>query len=250
MGLQCRHVLHKGSVSKPTPLKSSHKGKICRKCEQWYTDTVRATNNSKWVREVLEAIESVRGWSSEGALPNEASLWHLYELDPNNGGVGKFSERGECLGCLNTRTLDKLRNWLEANEEEAVTDKGYKRGRFVGLRADVGLLARLGTLPPNKSLLPDKRDTPLPLHAVAYTRSGRVEDLTEPILAEFIRRQRGFISEREREEYIESKIGVPRSTTKRRFQRMNEIGMTLSRFTPEDLAYVIFGETRGRKRKL
>ena len=102
---------------------------------------------------MLGAIEAV--WTERGAAKStsKASLWDLFDLDRDNGGTGKYSDRGECLSRLNGSTLAKLRDWLETNEEEVV--KRYGRYAFVGLRADVGLGARLCAWPSDKSLLPD-----------------------------------------------------------------------------------------------
>ncbi len=233
MGTQCRHVL--SGSPQPIPLKGWHNDEICGKCKQWYGDTVRATNNAKWVREVLEAIEAVLGIG-------ETSLWHLLELNPHNGGVGKRADRGECLDRLSAKTLTKLRAWLEANEDEAA-EKGYQRNQFKDLLITVSLLARLTSLEPGKPLLPDKRDATLPLEAVVYTRSGRAVDLTTVIKLERLRQTPGFVSERDLEEELE----IPRSTIRHLIERIEGIGFSLEKFTSEELGYVAVGAKRGRK---
>ncbi len=234
MGMQCRHVRPEGGVSEPVPLKPTHKGDICRRCEQWYTNTVRATNKDKWVQEVLEAIESVRGWSSEQEPPNEASLWHLYELNPDNGREGKPSERGECLCRLSVKTLTKLRGWLDANEEEAV--ERYT-GKHVRLRAEVGILAMLPAVLSDGTCHPEKQDEALPFNAVGYKRSGRAVRLDIPVRLELVRRKRRYMSERN----LEKELGVSRSTLRDISARMTEIGFSLEKFTPEELSYIVRG---------
>jgi hypothetical protein len=235
MGSQCCHVRFSG-LSHPVPLKSSHKNPVCDKCRRWYGETIRATNNAGWVREVLEAIEAVLGL-------NQASLWHLFELDPHNGGEGKRSDRGECLSRLNAKTLTKIKHWLEQNEGEA--EKRYRRNRFVGLQADVGLLAFLSSLPPDRLLLPEQPSPTLPLEAMIHTRSGRAQDLVIPIKVEFLRQRRRYTSERE----LAKELGIPRSTLRDILGRMEEVNFSLEKITPEELEYVALGETRGRKRK-
>ena len=86
----------------------------------------------QWIGEVTRTIEAVLAERTGTGPTGGASLWDLFDLCPHNGGVGKLSDRGECLSRLNAKTLTKLRDWLEANQEEAV-GKGYKQDRFRGL---------------------------------------------------------------------------------------------------------------------
>jgi hypothetical protein len=232
MGAQCRHVL--SGSSQPISLKRSHEDDICDKCKRWYGDTVRATNKAVWVREVLEAIEAVRGI-------DQASLWHLFELKRDNGGKGKRSDRGECLHRLSTKMLVKLRDWIEANEDEAV-EREYRRSLSRDLLRTVSLSAWLKSLPPDKSFSSGQRDPSLPLEAIAYTRSGRAIDMTTIITLERLRRKPRFRSERD----LEEELGIPRSTIRHIIKRTEEIGFSLDRFTSEELEYVAVGKKRGR----
>src|SRR5215207_1543231 len=104
MGSQCYHVRVLG-LPHPVLLRNSHKNSVCDKCRQWYGETIRATNKVGWLREVLEAIEAVLGL-------DQASLWHLFELNPYHDGDGKPSDRWECLSRLSAKTLVKLKDWL------------------------------------------------------------------------------------------------------------------------------------------
>jgi biotin operon repressor len=194
--------------------------------------------------EVIRAIEAVLAERTDTGPTGKASLWDLFALDPHNGGVGKRSDRGECLSRLNAKTLTKLRDWLKANEEEAV-EKGYKPVRFKVLLTEVSLHARLGSLPAGETLFCGERDPTLPLEAVAYTRSGRAINLATIIRLERLCRKPGFMSERD----LEEEIGIPRSTIRRIIERMEEIGFSLDRFTSEELGYVAVGKKRGSKRR-
>jgi hypothetical protein len=235
MGSQCCHV-HFSDLSHPVPLKSSHKNPVCDKCRRWYGETIRATGKAAWVRHVLEAIEAVLGL-------NQASLWHLFELHPHNGGEGKPSDRGECLNRLGAKTLTKTKHWLDQNEEEA--EKRYGRNRFIGLRAHVALFASLSSLPPDRLLLPEQHSPILPLEGMIHTRSGRAKDLTIPIKVQLLRQRPRYTSERE----LAKELGIPRSTLRGIRGRMEEVNFSSEKFTPEELEYVALGEIRGPKRK-
>ena len=235
MGSQCCHVRF-SDLSHPVPLKRSHKNPVCDKCRRWYGETIRATNKAEWVREILEAIEAVLGL-------NQASLWHLFELDPHNCGEGKRSDRGECLSRLNAKTMIKIKHWLEQNKEEA--EKWYGHNRFIGLRADVGHLAFYSDLPPDRPLLPEQPGPELALEAMIHTRSGRAQDLVIPIKVQLLRQRRRYTSERE----LAKELGIPRSTLRDILGRMEEVNFSLEKSTPEELEYVALGETRGPKPK-
>lgn len=235
MGSECYHVRF-SDLAHPVPLKRSHKSPVCDKCRRWYGETIRATSKAAWVRDVLETIEAVLGL-------NQASLWHLFELHPHNGGEGKLSDRGECLSRLGAKTLTKTKHWLEQNEEEA--EKRYGRNRFIGLRAHVGLFAFLSALPPDRLLLPERHSPTLPFEAMIHTRSGRAQDLVIPIKVQQLRQRRRYTSERE----LAKELGIPRSTLRDILGRAEEVDFSLEKFTPEELEYVALGETRGPKRK-
>jgi len=109
----------------------------------------------------------------------------------------------------------------------------------VELRAEVGVLAWLRTLPPDKPLVPDKEEANPRSHVVGYKRSGRAVDITVPIRLERLRRKRGYKSERD----LSKELGVPRTTLKDIMKRMEEFCFSLEKFTTEELNYI----TRGPK---
>src|SRR5215207_10567255 len=193
-------------LGEPAKRRSSSKSNLCERCLQEHVGSVRASRVAEWQDEVLDAIEAVKSEGDAAKTTSKSSLWDLFDLDRDNGGAGKRSDRGECLGRLNGSTLAKLRGWLETNEEEAV--KRYGRNAFLGLRADVGLLAGLHTWPSDKSLLPDneKQDVTPPFDAVGYKRSGRAVDVTIHIRLALLRDERGYRSERD----LSKELGVPR----------------------------------------
>jgi len=224
-------------LGEPAKLRSSSKSDLCERCLQEHAESIRALRVAEWQNEVLGAIEAV--WSERDTVKatSKASLWDLFDLDRDNGGAGKRSDRGECLSRLNGSTLAKLRGWLETNEEEAV--KRYGRNAFVGLRADIGLLAGLCAWPSDKSLFPDddKQDVTPPFDAVGYKRSGRAVDITIPIQLAHLRDERGYKSERD----LSKELGVPRTTLRDIMKRMDESGFSLEKFTTEDLNYITRG---------
>jgi hypothetical protein len=169
-------------------------GDLCGKCER-ETAEARGTSPSRgWMDEVIEAIETAfAGKRSETRPPfDKASLWDLFDLDPS-------SESGIVLDCLDAKTLYKLRDWLVANEEEALRrdEQRGTRYRFAGLRAHVGVLARLHSLPNDREF-----------YVVGYKRSGRVVDITIPIRLVLLRREPRYWSERD----LAEQLGIPRST--------------------------------------
>jgi hypothetical protein len=202
---------------------------------QEHAETVRASRVAEWQNDVIGAIEAV--WTERDAAKStsKASLWDLFDLNRDNGGEGKRHDRGECLNRLNGNTLTKLRGWLETNEEEAV--KRYGRNAFVVLRTEVGLNGWLSTLPSDKPLFADKQDATLPFEAVGYKRSGRAVDMTIPIRLKRLRDERGYKSERD----LSKELKVPRATLRDIMKRMDEIGFSLEKFTPEDLSYIVRG---------
>jgi hypothetical protein len=238
-GRQCTQYRFLGE---PAKVRSSSESALCERCSQEHAEGIRSPNTPSWITDAIEAM-----FPGEGA---QRSLWDLFELNPHNGGWGKYSDRGEVLGRLDAKTLDKLRDWLAEHAEEAINR--YGRNRYAGLYSTVSVLTRLESLPPDKSLRPGEQGTVLPFDAVAvYKSSGRAVDLKTPILAaalaETLRKKRSYISERDVERTVEEELGVPRSTLKRWFQRMEEVGMTWRSFTTEQLEYVTLGNKRGMK---
>src|SRR5918994_999167 len=140
-------------LGEPAKLRSSSKSDLCEPCLREHAEGVRVSRVAQWQDGVLGAIEAVWTERDEAKSTSKASLWDLFDLDRDNGGAGKRSDRVECLSRLNSSTLAKLRIWLETNEEEVV--KRYGRYAFLGLRADVRLLAWLCAWPSDKSLLSD-----------------------------------------------------------------------------------------------
>lgn len=240
-GRSCYHVLRLHSEEPPTV---GREGELCGKCQDEHTGGYASQGAGQWIDEVVRTIEAVLAERTGTEPTGGTSLWDLFELDPHNGGVGKRPDRGECLSRLNAKTLTNLRDWLEANEEEAVR-KGYNHNRFKGLWAQVSLLPRLEHLLPGKSLFSGELDPTLPLEAVAYTRSGRAIDLTTIIKLARLRRKPGFMSERD----LAKEVGIPRSTVRHIIERMEEIGFSLDKYTSEELEYVAAGTKRGPKHK-
>ncbi|MBA4116078.1 MAG: hypothetical protein H0X71_06490 [Rubrobacter sp.] len=180
--------------------------------------------DSGWKDEVLDAIEAVQA-ERKKTRHFKPSLWDLFDLDTQNVGRDTPSDRGECLVRVTPKTLSKLRGWLEANEEEV--EKRFGHNAFLGLRADVSIIAWMSYLPPDRPFG----------NVVGYKRSGRTLDSALPIKLELLRRERGYKSERD----LAKELRVPRSTLKHIILRMEEIGFSLESFTTEDLNYVIRG---------
>jgi hypothetical protein len=224
-------------LGEPAKLRSSSKSDLCERCLQEHAESIRASRVAEWQNDVLGAIEAVWSERDTAKATSKASLWDLFDLDRDNGGADKRSDRGECLSRLNGSTLAKLRGWLETNEEEAV--RRYGRYAFIGLKADVGLLAGLCAWPSDKSLLPDddKQDVTPPFDAVGYKCSGRAIDVTIPIQLALLRDERGYKSERD----LSKELGVPRTTLRHIMKRMDELGFSLEKFTTEDLNYITRG---------
>lgn len=225
--------------------------------------------------EVIKAIETVFAQRPTPQRPRKATLWDLFSLEAHNGSWKKFSDRGAVLMRLDAKTLRKLRGWLEAYKERAIEDHG--RNEYASVYRTVSLNAALSSLPANKPLVLEKQSTPLPsdtvihtsrgyvvnlnrLNSIApfdaeahYTSSGRNQNLKTPVLAallaDALRQQQRYVSDREIEDTIEETLKVPRTTQKQWVKRMEEVGMTWRRFTPHQLEYVVRGKKRGRSPK-
>ncbi len=111
--------------------------------------------------------------------PDQASLWDLFELEPHNGGQGKYSDRGKVLSRLYAKALCKLRDWLEENEEQAV--ERYMYNRWLALRTHVGAAAWLKQLPPDTQIIASRQEDGLPLQGVAVRTDGKKWDLNIPV---------------------------------------------------------------------
>jgi hypothetical protein len=226
---------------------------------------------------ITEAIETVFTQRPRPQRPYKATLRDLFDLDSRNGGQNEDSDRGAALGCLDAKTLGRLRDFLEERREEAIDKQYCDEHQYKDLRTTVGVMATLTSLPADKPPVPEKQDSPAPLGVVIhtsrgyvvnldalnnaipfdatahYTSSGRTENLKTPVLAavlaEALRQQHPRISDRAVEDTVEEVLGVPRSKQKRWHKRMEEAGMTWRRFTTDQLQYVALGKTRGGKRK-
>jgi hypothetical protein len=254
-----------------------NKKKFCKQCQERHAGGYRTSSNDRWVATVIEAIERVFAQRPTPQRPGKATLWDLFGLDSHNSGWKKYSDRGAALMRLDAKTLNKLRDWLEAHEERAVEHHKHTPNQYADLYRTVSLIADMKSLPSDKPLVPKKQGIHLPSDAVThtsrgyvvnlnllnsiipfdavahYTTSGRAENLKTPILAallaETLRQQQRHISDREIENTIEETLEVPRTTQKKWFKRMEEVGMTWRGFTPDQLEYVVLGEKRGRRFK-
>ncbi len=223
---------------------------------------------------VTGAIEAVFAQRPAPHQPYKATLRDLFDLDSRNGGWNKPSDRGAVLERLDAKTLSKLRDRLEEEEEKATNYCGWHR--YQDLRSTVGVMAMVSSLPTGTLFAP-KEDTPLPSEAVIhtsrgyvvnlkllnsaipfdhvayYTRRGSGRNLKTPVLAaalaEALKRQPRHITEREIEDTIEEALGVSRSKQQRWRKRMEEVGMTWRRFTADQVEYVALGDKRGRRSK-
>jgi hypothetical protein len=129
--------------------------------------------------------------------------------------------------------LDKLKGWLDANEEEAVKRDKQRdtRHRFTGLRTHVGVLAGLRSLPNDE------------FHVVGYKRSGRPVDVPIPIRLARLLRLPHHWSGRE----LEKELRISRSTLRHYTERMEEFGFDPERFTTEEVNYIVRGPRKGAR---
>jgi len=192
---------------------------------------------------VIEALE-VPADSTSSPYSNKASLWDLFELNSSNGGWGKYSDRGAVLLRLNAKTLKHLREWLEENKVEAASR--YGPNLVHRLWTEVCILGNLRAMS-NEINEPDNTQDgsgTLPLDAVGYTRSGRRVDLMIPIKLELLRQEPRHTSQRD----WARELGVPRGTLRDILTRMKEIEFTLDNFNTDELAYIMVGDVRGRRK--
>lgn len=179
--------------------------------------------------------------------PREAKpdMWSLLELNPHNGGPGKYSDRGVLLDSLDADTLTQIRTWLEENKERAVATYGF--GRWLGLRAHVGLGALAKQMPPElrrKDHCAHKAKYGSPLQGVAIRTDGKIWDLDLPIHAELLRGE--GLSGRE----IAKRLGKAESSLRDIQSRTKNLRFSLSKFTTHDLEAIVRGGKRGRPPKL
>jgi hypothetical protein len=252
-------------------------GGFCGQCRAEHAGWYRTSSDDRWMDKITEAIETVFTQRPRPQRPYKATLRDLFDLDSRNGGQNEDSDRGAALGCLDAKTLGRLRDFLEERREEAIDKQYCDEHQYKDLRTTVGVMATLTSLPADKPPVPEKQDSPAPLGVVIhtsrgyvvnldalnnaipfdatahYTGSGRTENLKTPVLAavlaEALRQQHPRISDRAVEDTVEEVLGVPRSKQKRWHKRMEEAGMTWRRFTTDQLQYVALGKTRGGKRK-
>jgi hypothetical protein len=228
-GQNCYHVLR---LRSELPSTVSRDGDLCEKCQRHYAEDTQTLRSVGWRDKVIEAIQALR--------PGNALLCDLFTLNPDNGGWGEYSDRGEVLMRLDAHTLTKLRDWLEENRDRAVELHGYHA--WLRLRTEVGLLALLAPLPPKMQLSPDKKDG-LPLEIGAVRTNGKTWDLNIPIRAELLRRAPRYFSERD----YGKLLGMSRRAYRRLRDAINEESFTLDKFTPDVLDRIVRGEKRGPK---
>jgi hypothetical protein len=232
-----------GALGEPAVLGRYNKDDICGQCRRIHSGGYRASKGDRWMDEVAEAAGVVLSETTEAKPAFKASLWDLFALDPHNGGIGKFSARGEVIDRLSPRTLIRLRRWLEENSDRAIEVYGF--GRWKGLRDSVALIALLKQIPSGTQLLPDEPEGGLPLQGVSVRADGKKWDLTKPIRAELLRRQRRYFSERE----MARILGIKRTFLRNMLGRMKKAAFTLDRFAPNVLDKIVRGEDRGPKKR-
>ncbi len=188
---------------------------------------------------------TTRDPAEEEPREEKPDMWSLLELNPHNGGPGKYSDRGVLLDSLDADTLTQIRTWLEENKERAIAVYGY--GPWMGLRADVGILALLERLPPNALRTDPFADKPkdglTPLQGVAVRVDGKKWDLDLPIRAELLRGE--GLSGRA----TAKRLGIAETSLRDMHTRATNLSFSLSKFTPHDLDAVARGKKRGRPPK-
>ena len=232
----------------PAQLPRYTEGDFCGQCREEHRGWYRTSNNDRWMDKVTETIEMVFTQRPTPQRPHKATLRDLFDLDSDNGGWKKYSDRGAALMRLDAKTLCKLGDFLEGRAQEAIDDYGHSQ--YTSLHSDVRFNATWKALPPDKPLLPERQSTPLPLDAMAhYVNSGRPVNLMIPVLAaalkEALDQQQGYLSYRTKAKIIEEKLDVPRTTLQDWFRRMEEVGMTWRKFTADQLSYAALGKKRG-----
>ena len=234
-GQSCYHVRKFDHIDEPSTV--PREGDLCGHCQTEHAGGIQASESARWIPQALEAM-----FPGEGG---RRSLWDLFELDPT-GRYGRYSDRGEALTRLDTRTLKHLRGWLEEHWDEATVRYGL--GRLRGLWTDVSLMGRFrGMAVPEKSLIFNHPDRTMPLEDMGYTSSGRPVDMMIPIKLLILCEQPGYMSEGD----LAEAVGIPRTTLRGMLKRMEDVGFSLERkFTSDELAYVAMGGRRGRRRKL
>jgi Homeodomain-like domain len=250
-GSNCYHV-RKFGVEKPPTV--AHEGDLCEKCQKQHVGVIQSPKKRGWLDEVIEALEALYETRPTPQRPDRASLWDLFNLNPFPVRQDKSSDRGEALRRLSTKTLAKLRDWLEVNGQEAVNRYGAQRYTAVTGHISAFLAAR--RLFDGKWRFTDNSGA-LPIQGFARGPSGRIVDIIAPIRAAFRRREiqlsrkPRFVTERELEKQLASEFGKSRSTIRRWFQRYQELGLHkgLLHVTPEELFYVRKGEKPGQKLK-
>ncbi len=192
--------------------------------------------------EVAETIQAVLTGGAKERLAFEATLWDLFDLDSHNGGIGKYSDRGEVLGRLSPKILGKIRHWLEGNSERAIARHG--RPKWIGLRADVWAIGHLKQLPSDMQLLTNKRVDGLPLQGVAVRTDGKKWDLMLPVRLALLESQRRFFSERNKAEIL----GITRRKLRGLSERIGRYGFALGvKTSAHVLEKIVRGEDRGPK---
>jgi hypothetical protein len=164
-------------------------------------------------------------------------LRRLVELPTNDGGFGKINSLAAYLRTLSADTLGQLRDWFEENQQHAVELYGRNRLHYLYLLVKFGVWSK--QLPPNvrrAGLFADKSDDSLPLQGVAIRTDGKAWDLTKPIHAVILEQQgKG-------QRQIAKLLDMRWSTYKDMRRRMKERGLSLSKFTPDDLDATARGE--------
>lgn len=194
-----------------------------------------ALNNSGELVETEEHVELV------GHVPD---MWSLFELNPHNGGSGKYSDRGALLDSLDADILTQIRTWLEENKERGVAVYGFDR--WLNLRADVWFEAAAKQMPPevrDTDYFANKAKDGSPLQGVAIRTDGKTWDLDLPIRDELLRRE--GLSGRA----IADRLGIAESSLREIRARAKKLGFSLRKFTAHDLDAIMLGGKRGRPPK-
>ena len=230
-----RCVGYDAQVGRPEKLSRYNADAFCPRCQQKHRGAYVSPDNSRWIGVAAQAIET--------ALPdNKASVWDLFALDPENGGHGRKSDLGKVLRQLDSKTLAKLRDWLDERRDRAIEE--YGDPAWHALRTRVGLAALLTPLPDKMELVPDTKDG-LPFQIRAVRTDGKTWYLNIPIRAELLRLLPRHFGERG----YAKLLGMSRKAYRRLRAAAKREELSLDAFTAEDLYRIVYGKKRGPDRK-
>jgi hypothetical protein len=170
-------------------------------------------------------------------------MWHLLELDSNNGGPGRRSDLENCLADLHHVERRPLQGWLDENRARAIEHYGFGKWAFVHFYT--GWAAMIDEMPPevrHQNFFDDVSSVG-PLQGVTFRADGKTWDQMLPVRADMLLRA-GL-----KKNAVAQQIEVPWSTFKDMKKRMDSAGFDSSSFTPDQADAAVRGEKPGRKRK-